>query len=196
MKRGEETRTRLLEAAAGCFAQHGYDAASVSEICRRAEVSKGAFYHHFASKQELFLELLDAWLSELDTQLRAAVAGAANIPEAILGMAEKARPVFQMANDYIPIYMEFFLKASRDPAVWRATIEPYRRYRAFFTQLIESGITEGSLRPVDPDTAARVLSSLGIGLLLQGLLNPDEKDWAQAAQDGIEMLLEGLEVGD
>ena len=68
-RRGERTRSRILQAAEDCFAQRGYDAASVAEICRSAGVSKGAFYHHFPSKQALFLELLDRWLAELDAQL-------------------------------------------------------------------------------------------------------------------------------
>jgi AcrR family transcriptional regulator len=195
-QRGKETRARLLKAAAECFAQRGYDAASVSEICRRAEVSKGAFYYHFASKQALFLELLGSWLAGLDTQLEASRVGAATVPEEILRMAKAARPVFQMTDDYIPIFLEFFTQANRDPAVWQATIEPYRRYRAFFARLIQAGIDEGSLREVDSDTAAQVLVSLSVGLLLQALFAPAGADWAQVAQDGIQMFLEGLASKD
>ena len=192
--RAEETHTSLLEAAAECFAQHGYDAASVAEICRCAGVSKGAFYHHFSSKQALFLELLDAWLAKLDTQLDAARLGAPTIPEGIRRMVETARPVFEMSDAYFPIFLEFLTRASREPAVWRATIEPYRRYSAFFTRLIEAGIEEGSLRRVDAEMAAQVLVSLAVGLLLQGLLDPEGTEWGQVALEGVQMLLEGLET--
>ena len=48
--RGEETRTRILDAALEAFARDGYDEASVAEICRLAGVTKGGFYHHFPSK--------------------------------------------------------------------------------------------------------------------------------------------------
>jgi AcrR family transcriptional regulator len=50
-QRAEETHTRILDAALEAFARYGYDGTSVSEICRRAEVTKGGFYHHFPSKQ-------------------------------------------------------------------------------------------------------------------------------------------------
>ncbi len=63
--RSEETRTHILEAALRRFANHGYSAASVDEICAEAGVSKGAFYHHFPSKQALFLELLNEWLDKI-----------------------------------------------------------------------------------------------------------------------------------
>jgi hypothetical protein len=49
-QRGEEKRARILEAAAAGFAEQGYDGTSAAEICHRAEVSKGAFYHHFSSR--------------------------------------------------------------------------------------------------------------------------------------------------
>jgi AcrR family transcriptional regulator len=187
--RAEETRARLLEAAAECFGQHGYDAASVSMVCQRAGVSKGAFYHHYSSKHELLLELLDSWLQGIDEQLNMARVGAASIPEAILGMVERAG---QMAEEYVPMFLEFYTKASRDPVVWQATIKPYRRYRAFFAQLIEAGIAEGSFGPTDSGVAARILLSLAFGLLLQGLLNPDDRDWAEVATEGVRVFLQGL----
>ena len=191
--RAEETRTRLLEAAAECFAQRGYDAAGVAEICRRAKVSKGAFYHHFTSKHALFLEMLNVWLAGVDEQLDMARLAAATIPEAILGMVEQAGPIFQMAEEYIPLYLEFYNQASRDPVVWQTLSEPYRRYQAFFAQLIEIGIQEGSFRPMDAGVTARVLLALAVGLLLQSLFNPDEEDWAQVAREGVKIILKGLE---
>jgi AcrR family transcriptional regulator len=192
--RAEETRTRLLEAAAECFGQHGYDAASVSMVCQRAGVSKGACYHHFSSKHELLLELLDSWLQGIDVQLNVARVGAASVPEAIRSMAERAGPVFQMAEEYVPMFLEFYTKASRDPVVWQATIKPYRRYRAFFAQLIEAGMAEGSFGSIDSGVAARILLSLAIGLLLQGLLNPDDRDWSQVATEGVRMFLKALKA--
>ncbi len=52
--RAKETRAQLLEAAATCFGQDGYNAASVADICRRAGVSKGTLYLYFRSKEDLF----------------------------------------------------------------------------------------------------------------------------------------------
>ncbi|SDQ26145.1 TetR/AcrR family transcriptional regulator [Microbacterium sp. cf332] len=55
----ENTRTRLLDAAAEVFAEVGLDAASVEAVCDRAGFSRGAFYSNFASKGELFLALVE-----------------------------------------------------------------------------------------------------------------------------------------
>jgi AcrR family transcriptional regulator len=191
-KRGEETRSRILEAATTSFAQNGYDVTGVAEICRRANVTKGAFYHHFPSKQAVFLELLEQWLAGLDTQLQVASDGAATVPEKLLQMTAMIRPVFQMAGDQLPIFLEFWSKARHDPTIWQATVAPYRRYCAFFARLIETGIAEGSLRAVKPETAAQILVSLAVGLLLQGVLDPQGADWGQVTEKVIQMFLEGL----
>src|SRR5689334_5470100 len=52
-------RERLLDAASTLFAERGYHAASVDQIVAAAGVTKGALYGHFASKQELFVGLLE-----------------------------------------------------------------------------------------------------------------------------------------
>ena len=56
-RRRENTRSRLMDAAAEMFAEVGIDAASVEAICERAGFTRGAFYSNFASKEELFLAL-------------------------------------------------------------------------------------------------------------------------------------------
>ena len=192
-RRGEATHSRILDAAAAGFAEQGYEGTSVAEICRRADVSKGAFYHHFASKQNLFLELLERWLTELDRGLAALRAEQAPVPDLLLDMTEMIRQVFHVADDQLPIFLEFWVQAAHEPAMWEATVTPYRRYRAFFAQMIESGIDEGTLRPVDPDTAARVIVSLAVGIVLQGLLDAEGADWGRVAKQGMQMLLEGIE---
>jgi TetR/AcrR family transcriptional repressor of nem operon len=49
----EDARSKLLDAALGVIRGQGYAATSVDELCRAAGVTKGAFFHHFRSKEEL-----------------------------------------------------------------------------------------------------------------------------------------------
>jgi AcrR family transcriptional regulator len=191
--RGEETRTRILDAALEAFARYGYDATGVAEICRRAEVTKGGFYHHFPSKQAVFLELLERWLGEVDAQLHAAGVGADSIPDELKRMTGMIRQVFQVADGKLPLFLEFLTKAGRSPVIWQATVAPIRRYQAFFAAMFEKGMAEGSLTSIDPQSAAQILMSFAIGLLALGLLDPHGADWGQVAQDGVSMLLHGVE---
>lgn len=56
---GQATRKALLAAAREEFGRHGYTDTSVDEIVRRTGVTKGAFYHHFSEKKELFLRVFE-----------------------------------------------------------------------------------------------------------------------------------------
>src|SRR2546425_7612463 len=69
-RRREETRQRLVEAALGVFARHGYDRATVDEIVRGAGFSKGAFYVHFNSKDDLFWAMLEERISRQQEAFR------------------------------------------------------------------------------------------------------------------------------
>jgi AcrR family transcriptional regulator len=195
-QRGEETHARILEAALEAFARYGYDATGVAEICRRAGVTKGGFYHHFPSKQAVFLELLEQWLEGVDSQLEAARVEGQTLPEELLRMTGMIQRVFQEAGGKLPIFLEFLTKAEQSPIVWQATVVPFRKYHEFFARRVQAGIAEGSLRPGDPAMAAYVLLSFAVGLLALGLLDPQGADWGQVAQAGMKMLLEGLENKD
>ncbi len=191
--RGEETRNRILDAALEAFARYGYDATGVAEICRRAGVTKGGFYHHFPSKQAVFLEMLERWLESIDEQLAAARSGGQMVPEELLRMTGMVRRVFQEADGKLPIFLEFLTKAGHSPLVWQATVAPFRKYHSFFARMIEDGMEQGSLRSVDPDLASYVLLAFAVGLLALGLLDPHGADWGQVAQGGMGMLLEGMQ---
>ncbi len=71
-----ETRDAVLRAARQHFAENGYAATSLNAIAAAAGVSKGALFHHFASKEDLFLAVWTSLQMEMDAFARdAAIAG-------------------------------------------------------------------------------------------------------------------------
>jgi len=192
-QRGEETRSNILGAALECFGRRGYEATGVAEICKRARVTKGAFYYHFPTKQAVFLELFNRWLEGIDNQLAEARSEAASVPEGLLRMASKAQGVFDAASGQLSMFLEFWTEAQHDPAVREVILAPYRRYRDYLSEIIQAGIQEQTLKSVDPDVAAQVMVSLAVGLVLQGVLDPKGADWGKTTRNAIQILLEGLQ---
>ena len=69
-ERSEGTRRQILDAAAAAFARDGYAATSLNDVIRQSELTKGAFYFHFPSKEALALavvdDLRDQWTSTVN----------------------------------------------------------------------------------------------------------------------------------
>jgi len=189
-QRSEETRAKITGAAIKLFSGNGYNKASVDDICTEAGVSKGAFYHHFKSKQELFLALLDGWMQSIDNAIEASKDLTA--PETFMQMTEAFPFIFETAGDGLPMFLEFWLQASRDKKVWNASIAPYRRYHKYFTSLIKKGVEEGSFVEVDPELTSRMIISTAMGLLSQSLLDPKGAKWEKVARDSTNMLVNSL----
>ena len=104
--RSEATRARLVVAARDLFAKRGYAGVGTEEIVKRARVTRGALYHHFADKRDLFRAVHEVLEAEL-------VAGIATA----LGSAATEDPVEAMR-----VATSAFLDAAVDPGRARITL--------------------------------------------------------------------------
>jgi AcrR family transcriptional regulator len=191
-ERSQETRGRILAAAEQSFAEHGYDTTSVDAICHAAGVSKGAFYHHFPSKGSVFIALLDAWLGNLDSQLAAGRARGGSVPEQVAAMAAGVDEIYCVAGTNWNILLEFWAKSKTDPEVARSMVDMLRKYQEVFEQILERGEAEGSVHVDDVSLAATLFLSVVLGLLLQGILDPEGQDWGATMQRTLTMLMETM----
>ena len=188
-----DTRSAILDAALELFSRNGYEATGVAEICAAAQVSKGAVYYHFPSKQELFLALMTTWLEGVEVFFNAAADSASTVPEALERMAGTTGRIFNDLESGFPILLEFWQQACRQPEIWERAVAPYRHYLDFFADFIQSGIEEGAFEAdLDPHLTARILMAMVMGLLLQASFDPNGADWQGITRSGIKTILKGI----
>ena len=72
----EKTREQLMDVATWLFESKGYADTSVNEICEALDITKGALFHHFKSKEGLFLAVWTRLQTEMDNEARAAAIAA------------------------------------------------------------------------------------------------------------------------
>ncbi|MEL6860807.1 MAG: TetR family transcriptional regulator [Pseudomonadota bacterium] len=77
----EKTRSKLIETAARLFEARGYADTSITDICAELNMTKGALFHHFRSKEELFREVWTNLQVEMDNQAREAAIAARNLTD-------------------------------------------------------------------------------------------------------------------
>ena len=174
-RRREETRQRLLDAALPVFARNGFERATVDEIVRDAGYSKGAFYVHFESKEDLFWAMLEERIGGVQETLRDAI-------DIELTVAENQRRILQAIFDldredpaWPALFMEFAAHAGRNPKVRDRLGEMYRRWHSFTVEMLSGARDAGKVRAdLDVEFTASVIIALVEGTLIQSRLAPNE----------------------
>jgi TetR/AcrR family transcriptional repressor of nem operon len=91
-----ESKTRLLDAALHVIRTRGYAATTIDDICRKAGVTKGSFFHHFRSKDELALAAASYWGTITDDFFAAAPYRGLNDPlQRLLGYVDFRGEILQ-----------------------------------------------------------------------------------------------------
>ena len=165
----------MLEAAAEVVAERGLAGASLDQVAAAAGFTKGAVYSNFASKDELFLALLEDHSARRIQAVQGALARARGVPEALAAVAaELGRP----DTGSQLLLVEFWQRAVRDRAVRSAFVRSRRALRARVADAAAGFLdahpaADGNGRPWDPAELAVVLVALANGLALEALPDPD-----------------------
>lgn len=178
----ENTRARLLDAAAQVFAEVGLEGASVEAICERAGFTRGAFYSNFESKDELFLVLANrVALDRLDA-VRARVrdftdAGALENAGDVTGLVQQVMDAGKDDRLGVMLHSEIRIRALRDKEFGRAYTALEQQLVDGIARIIEDVTTHSRLTlRMDAQEAARVLSMVWEGTTVRGAMNGLEAD--------------------
>ncbi len=173
-QRRQETRRRLIEAALLVFAHQGFERATVDEIVREAGFSKGAFYVHFESKEDLFWEMLEERISRQQEAFRQAVDESRPLAENVRTILTG---VFQLVRDdplWSSLFVEFAAHATRNEKVRERLAAMYARWRALIVEMLNAGREAGRVRKeIDPQFIASLLIAVVEGSVMQSRLAPD-----------------------
>ncbi|MCO7221988.1 TetR/AcrR family transcriptional regulator [Klenkia sp. PcliD-1-E] len=168
--RREQVRARVLEAARGVFAERGFAGASTDLVAAAAGFTKGAVYSNFGSKDELFLALMAAEGAARVAAVEEALAATADLPGALAAVGEQlSRPdaAWQL------LYLEFWQRAVRDPAVRSAFVASRRELRSRVAGAVERFLAEHPVQTGwDAGRLTVVILALTHGLALESLPDP------------------------
>jgi len=176
------TRGRLLAAARELIEEGGYGAASVIAVAERAGVAAGTLYRHFASKQELFVEVFRAVCAGEERAMRAAAAGMPTGSSAAQRL-ETVLATFAQRALRNPRLAWALIAEPVDPLVDAERLAYRERYAALIAEGLRTGIEAGELPPQNVALTAAALVG-GCGEVLVGPLSPV----AQGAPEAAEMI--------
>jgi AcrR family transcriptional regulator len=172
-ERTEETRTRILKAAANMIRRRGYARFRTAEVAAEAGLSRGAQLHHFPTKDKLVVATLE-YVFEQARLLSRRRAAAVNRPRDLIeAVIEDAREFF--FSEHFMVAIDIVLSTSTDQAVRKQILEISRKARrpveaAWTEALAASGVPSS----VSADIVALTLS-LVRGMALRTLWDNDPK---------------------
>jgi AcrR family transcriptional regulator len=190
-EQSEATRAALLKVARKLFAEHGYAGVGTEEIVQRAKVTRGALYHHFRDKKDLFRAVHEQLEAEMAEKIGRQLAEG-NLSDPLELLAEGARTFLDHTTG--PLARITLVDA---PSVlgweeWRAIDEKYGMglVMAALHGAIEAGVV--AEQPVKP-LAHLLLAALGeAGMLIANAEDP--KATRAEVEPPLTALLEGLRV--
>lgn len=157
--KADERRSQLLDCAQMLFFTKGFEETTMQDIIHAAGVSKGGFYHHFKSKDELLFGVLDRMAAAVFGQVTSIGEDAATPALERLHQFIHLRANYLKEND-MAAQVEFFRIMQSEKNI--VLLEGFKRTVArqalpVLTKIIRQGQREGTFKVADPETAAELI---------------------------------------
>ncbi|MDB6454053.1 TetR/AcrR family transcriptional regulator [Falsirhodobacter sp. 20TX0035] len=175
----QANRAKLIAAARAAFAERGYAAASMDDLTAGVGLTRGALYHNFGDKKGL----LAAVVAQIDEEMAARARTAADAePDAWQALLTEGTVYIEMALE--PEVQRIVLldgpAVLGDPSRWPSQ----NACLAATRQTVEALIADGTLKPLDAEAAARLISGAALNAAL----------WVAASDDPAQTLPKAVET--
>lgn len=173
-----QSAAQIIAAATRVIARRGYARSSLADIAREAGMSKGAVHYHFATKESLVEQVLEAACNKVAARTRDAWAREAAHPaQALRSSVRELWEVRVGGSDEAAVVSDLLAHALHDEALQRPLADYFRFAAAQTTEHLLDTMRRYGLRPRVSETfLPRLLLGLLDGLVLQALMDPDAID--------------------
>jgi AcrR family transcriptional regulator len=168
----ELRRQQIVDAAAACFTRSGFHQTTMQDICAEADMSPGAVYRYFRSKEEI-IQAMCLRGHEEDAQIIHDLMSRGSTQEV---MDELVHLYLEGAGNHelCALSIELLGETRRDPVVLESVREGMATTKAALADIIRRAQERGDMsRDLDPLAVSQVMVGLYQGLIWQKVLEPD-----------------------
>ncbi len=186
-------REQILRAARRCFIENGFHPTRMDDIAKAAELSKGGVYFHFKSKQEVFECLVEEEYERSMGVLQEVMGGeATTLFDKMQRLAAHFLEYFGSSPDASRFFIVMGEMALRDQALSRRLLEMQTAFIDKIATLLQEGVEQRHLRPMDTKAVGALLKALLDGL--QGLIALEyPMALPRYLSTGLELVQQGLQ---
>lgn len=169
----DKKRRDIVNAAADVFSRFGYHQTTIQEIALHAAIGKGTVYEYFGSKEDLFLAVYDAWMSDYEHIVRIRVDAASDTLAKVEAIRDSAVEFYHQRAEQAPLLLEFWAHALRtDNPAFLGRINVTRTFlRNLGEQLTAELVHFGWFTAVDVEAFAMLEAGISDGIFLAWVLD-------------------------
>ncbi|MFZ0452049.1 MAG: TetR/AcrR family transcriptional regulator [Desulfatiglandaceae bacterium] len=194
MRQGEQTKSKIIQAALELFVRQGYHGTSINDIMRRVRITKAGFYAHFDSKGQLLLRIIDEYESRYIDQL---IRYVLEKPADAIGKLNRAisfSSAFAVRNLDLCLFLDYLtteLNANVDFLPFLRRV--HDKYRSFIRDIVAEGIQQGLINEeYDPNLTALTFIAVHHGVIHQWSLNRYQLSGKEYVKNFRRILMNGL----
>lgn len=151
------SQQKIMKIAALLFASKGFHAVSMKELCDELDISRGAFYHYFRSKDDVLYEICTRYMSEVITQAHMTLNTEPDPVRCLYKLGQELLTV--IANSRSELTVCFREIQSLGPEQKKKVLALHRDYESIWKKTVERGAATGQLLPY---SYSRLKSILGM----------------------------------
>jgi len=193
-KPSSERRIEILEAALVVFVKKGFSETRMDDIVQEIGLSKGAIYHHFQSKRDLFMALIEHWMDQFSSIQRGGTLRGKPSSQIIKHIARFTAKIFQLNPNWFLAEPEIWALANRDAEIRNLANQLYTRILSEFETLIRRGIEFGEFREVNARMIALSIMTSLHGMIWFVLFQPDDFSLEDYVECNMRFILDGIAV--
>jgi AcrR family transcriptional regulator len=191
-KSKEERQYQIMEAAMEVFVAKGYANTRMDDIVTTSGLSKGAIYHHYASKKELFASLIDHWEVYSFPDFYSRNGSDRTASETLIDFAKAIIDVYKEKKNVFLAEVEFWALSNQDLEIRERSKTLYKKLLNLFELVIQKGIRTGEFNEVNATSVALLLLSTFQGINWFCIFGEDELKPEVYIENSTELILKSI----
>ena len=189
-----ERKSQIMDAAMKVITRKGFSNTRMDDIVQEAGLSKGAIYHHYQGKKDIFLALIGHWETQTFPDFYSRNGKERSAADTLKDFASEVIKVFKSRSHVFQAEVEFWALANQDDEVRKRSQELYEKIINLFELVIIKGIREKEFMDVDTRITAIYILSVFQGINWFCIFDDKKVNAEDYIQNSIELIINGLKL--
>ena len=190
----KQRQSQIMEAAMRVFTQKGFANARMDDIVEESGLSKGAIYHYYHGKKDIFLALIEHWETQTFPNFYSKNAKERTAGDTLRDFSKEIIKVFKNRSYVFHAEVEFWSLSNQDDEVRKRSQELYEKIINLFELVINKGIREKEFMNVDSRISAIYILSVFQGINWFCIFKDSKNNAEKYIKESIEMIISGLKI--